>query len=151
MKLATAFNYLADVVVDQVKQQAEQGQLQVIDGPDGRVTKATRGVDPRLLGEAGRGLIRFAEFAGLMDREPEVNQQVVSMVNLAPPSDGGTFAEKWGNAPSETVDVTAMSTEDSATPQIAGDSAIGHSVQSTDPCDVEHPAADAATAKDGDQ
>ena len=84
-----AFNYLVNIVVDQVKQQIEQGQLQAIDGPDCRVTKATHGVDPRLLDEVGRGLIRFAEFTGLMNRVPEVYQQVVSMVNLALPSDGG--------------------------------------------------------------
>ena len=108
LKLTNYFNELADVVISQVRQQHEHGQLQVISGPDGQVTKATRGVDPRLLGEAGRGLLRFAEFAGLLERAPEVNQQSISMINLAPPSSGADFGAKW-SAPvegSEVVDVT---------------------------------------------
>ena len=104
LKLAAAFDELADTVIDQVRQQAREGQLEIIEGPDGTVTKRRRGVDPRMLGEAGRGLIRFAEFAGLMDRAPEVSQQAVTMVNLTAPSDGATFADKWSG---NTVDVEA--------------------------------------------
>jgi hypothetical protein len=63
-----------------------------------------------MLGEAGRGLIRFAEFAGLMDRAPEVNQ-VVSMVQLNGPADGVSFADKWAQP---AVDVTAQSAENDA-------------------------------------
>ena len=113
LKLAAAFDYLADVVVQQVKEQVEEGRVVQIAHSDGsKEVRRTKGVDPRMLGEAGRGLTRFAEFAGLMDRTAEVNQQVVSMVNLAPPSDGGTFAEKWG----QTVDVTPSGQESGQDP-----------------------------------
>ena len=152
LKLAAAFDYLADVVVQQVKEQVENGrEVFEVDARGNKSMKRMKGVDPRMLGEAGRGLTRFAEFAGLLDRQPEVNQQVVSMVNLAAPSDGGTFAEKWGNAPAETVDVQPMSIESSSDANNAAIAATGQSLQTEDPCDVEHPAADAATAKDGDQ
>ena len=69
--------------------------------------KKMKGVDPRMLGEAGRGLIRFAEFAGLMDRAPEQHNTAVTMVNLSAPSDGASFSDKWSQAPveGETVDV----------------------------------------------
>ena len=95
LKLTNYFNELADVVIGQVRQQVEHGQLQVIDGPDGRITKATRGVDPRILGEAGRGLLRFAEFAGLLERAPEVNSSAITMVNLTAPTDGASFSDRW--------------------------------------------------------
>ena len=152
LKIAAAFDYLADVTVQQVKDQVENGRMILeVDSQGNQSTKLFKGVDPRMLGEAGRGLIRFAQFARLMDRAPEVNQQVVSMVNLAPPSDGGTFTEKWGNAPSETIDVQPMSIKGSSDANNSAIAATGQSLQTEDPCDVEHPAVDTATAKEGDQ
>lgn len=112
LKLTNYFNELADVVIGQVREQVEEGRVMQIAHSDGsKEVRRTKGVDPRLLGEAGRGLIRFAEFAGLMDRAPEVNQAVVSMVNLSSPSDGATFAQKW----TQTVDVTPSGQESGQT------------------------------------
>ena len=108
LKIAGAFDYLADVVVQQVKEQAEEGRVVQIAHSDGsKEVRRTKGVDPRMLGEAGRGLIRFAEFAGLMDRAPEATGTNISMINLAPPSSGADFSEKW----SQTVDVTPSGQE----------------------------------------
>ena len=102
-------------------------------------------------GPTGRSLTRWAELHQILDRAPEVNQQVVSMVQLSGPSDGTSFAEKWNNAPAETIDVQPMSTEGSSDTNNTAAAEIGHSLQTKDPCDVEHPVVDAATAKEGDQ
>nr|BDD47046.1 hypothetical protein 1 [bacterium] len=110
LKLAAAFDYLADVVVQQVKDQVENGrEIFEVDARGNKSMKRMKGVDPRMLGEAGRGLIRFAEFAGLMDRAPEQHNTAVTMVQLAAPSDGASFSDKWASAPVEgqTVDVSA--------------------------------------------
>ena len=112
LKIATAFDYLADVVVQQVKDQVENGrEIFEVDSRGNKTMKKMKGVDPRMLGEAGRGLIRFAEFAGLMDRAPEQHNTAVTMVQLAGPSDGASFSDKWSQAPAEgqTVDVTPAS------------------------------------------
>ena len=69
--------------------------------------RCAKGVDPRMLGEAGRGLIRFAEFAGLMDRAPETTQANTTLIQLSAPTDGANFGERWSGG--ETVDVKAES------------------------------------------
>ena len=73
----------------------------------------TKGVDPRMVGEAGRGLIRFAEFAGLMDRAPEVTQ-AATFVQLAAPTDGASFSERWSQEQpkGQTVDVAPVQFSD---------------------------------------
>ena len=69
----------------------------------------TKGVDPRMVGEAGRGLIRFAEFAGMKDRAPEVTQ-AATFVQLAAPTDGASFSERWcqEQPKGQTVDVAPV-------------------------------------------
>ena len=107
LKLAAAFDELADITLSQVRQQVQDGRLLTIKTKDGVELRHTAGVDPRLLGEAGRGLMRFAEFVGLTDRAPEQNNTAVTMVQLSAPSDGATFAEKWGG-PVVEVDATTQ-------------------------------------------
>lgn len=86
------------------------------------------GVDPRLLGEAGRGAIRFAQFVGPMDADSSTDHGgQVTMVQLNMPTDGASFADRWSAAP--TVDVNAMSTEGGAGHQNALTEAKGHSLE----------------------
>lgn len=58
------------------EQQFFEGQIETIQGPDGTITKTKKGIDPRIAGELSRSLNRWAEFCGLLDRAPEVNQVV---------------------------------------------------------------------------
>lgn len=102
LKLANFFDELCDISLAQVKKQVEEGQVCLVADNQGNETiTRRRGVDPRLLGEAGRGAIRFAEFAGLMDRPPEAAAQQMTLIQLATPADGASFSEKW--APAETA------------------------------------------------
>ena len=61
-----------------------------------------RGVDTKLLGEAGRGAIRFAQFAGLMDSDKATSggaEVSTNVVFISPQSD----LSEWDT---KTVDVT---------------------------------------------
>lgn len=95
LKIAAAFDYIAEVTIAQVKEQAENGRITMIRDNEGRSeVRKQAGVDPRLLGEAGRGLIRFAEFCGLMDRAPEVSSST-TLIQLSAPTDGASFTDRW--------------------------------------------------------
>ena len=95
LKLAAACDELADITIAEVKKQALEGRLLTIKTKDGIELRHSAGVDPRMIAEASEGLMRFAEFAGLTDRAPEVNHQAVTMVNLTAPTDGVAFSAKW--------------------------------------------------------
>ena len=70
LKLALFFEEICDITLNQIRQQQKDGQLTYVTDNQGNETiSRRRGVDTRLLGEAGRGAIRFAQFAGLMDAE----------------------------------------------------------------------------------
>ena len=97
LKLANFFDELCDITLAQVKKQVDEGQVCLVADNQGNETiTRRRGVDPRLLGEAGRGAIRFAEFCGLMDRAPEAATQQTTLIQLSSPADGGSFADRWG-------------------------------------------------------
>jgi hypothetical protein len=99
LKLANFFDELCDITLAQVKKQVEEGQVCLVADNQGNETiTRRRGVDPRLLGEAGRGAIRFAEFCGLMDRAPESATQQTTLIQLAAPGDGANFADRWGSS-----------------------------------------------------
>ena len=70
LKLALFFEEICDITLNQIRQQQKDGQLTYVTDNQGNETiSRRRGVDTRLLGEAGRGAIRFAQFAGLMDTD----------------------------------------------------------------------------------
>lgn len=95
LKLAHFLDQVLDVSLRQINHQAEHGQLTEFMDIEGKLSyRKVKAVDPRLLGEAGRGAIRFAEFAGLMDRAPEQNTQT-TLINLAAPKDGANFSDRW--------------------------------------------------------
>lgn len=97
------FKETLGLLVGTAKTQAFEGQIETTHGPMGTIVKTRKGIDPRIAGELSRSLNRWAEFCGLLDRAPELNQQA-TVINLSAPTDGASFADKW-NAP-ETVDVT---------------------------------------------
>lgn len=95
LKLAGFLDQVLDITLQQMQHQAEHGQLTEFMDVEGKLSyRKVKAVDPRLLGEAGRGAIRFAEFAGLMDRAPEQNTQT-TLINLAAPKDGASFGDRW--------------------------------------------------------
>ena len=109
LKIAAAFDRLADITIAQVEEQVKEGRVTLIQHCDGtKEVRHTKGVDPRMVGEAGRGLIRFAEFAGLMDRAPEVHA-AATLVQLSAPADGASFTDRWNRPSDPVVDVTSSS------------------------------------------
>jgi len=102
----TMFKNTLGLLVKTAEQQSVEGCIETIHGPDGTITKTKRGIDPRIAGELSRSLNRWAEFCGLLDRAPEVNQQA-TVIQLSAPTDGASFADRWSQ-PSEpkTVDIT---------------------------------------------
>ena len=70
LKLALFFEEICDITLNQLRQQQKEGVLTYVTDNQGNETiTRRRGVDTKLLGEAGRGAIRFAQFAGLMDTD----------------------------------------------------------------------------------
>ena len=63
--------------------------------PEGKKSiRCTKGVDPRLLGEAGRGAIRFAQFVGLMDGDSNsggTGDVSTNVVFISPTADGAAW------------------------------------------------------------
>ena len=103
LKLAAAFEQLADISIQQVKDQIENGRVTLIQDSEGRQEiRNQKGLDPRMLGEAGRGLTRFAQFAGLMDSDKATgtgSDVSTNVVFISAPAD----ATEWEG---KTVDVT---------------------------------------------
>ena len=97
------FKQTLGLLVATAQQQHLEGQIETIHSPDGTIVKTKKGIDPRIAGELSRSLNRWAEFCGLLDRAPEVNQQA-TVIQLSAPADGASFADRWSSA--ETVDVT---------------------------------------------
>jgi hypothetical protein len=94
LKLANFFDELCDITLAQVKQQAENGQEEFfVDSEGNKSMKRRKGVDPRLLGEAGRGAIRFAQFCGLMDADASTGSGEIStnVVFIQPTGDGAAW------------------------------------------------------------
>ena len=107
----STLGYLAKAV----EQQSFEGQIETTHGPMGTIVKTKKGIDPRIAGELSRSLNRWAEFCGLLDRAPELNQQA-TVINLSAPTDGAAFADKW-NAP-ETVDITPSESRSESTSEL---------------------------------
>lgn len=104
----STLGYLAKAV----EQQSFEGQIETIHGPGGTIVKTKKGIDPRIAGELSRSLNRWAEFCGLLDRAPELNQQA-TVINLSAPTDGAAFADKWNST--ETVNITPSESKSEST------------------------------------
>ena len=97
------FKNTLGLLVKTAEQQSFEGQIETTHGPQGMIVKTKKGIDPRIAGELSRSLNRWAEFCGLLDRAPEVNQQA-TVINLSAPTDGAAFGDKWNAA--EPVNIT---------------------------------------------
>ena len=106
------FKETLGLLVSTAKTQAFEGQIETIHGPGGTIVKTRKGVDPRIAGELSRSLNRWAEFCGLLDRAPELNQQA-TVINLSAPTDGAAFADKWNST--ETVNITPSESKSEST------------------------------------
>ena len=92
-----------------VRNQSENGCLEYFTDPQGNTsTRRKAGIDPRIAGELSRSLHRWSEFLGIMDRAPEVNSNSTTLIQLAVPSDGASFSDKWSGK-GETVEVADIS------------------------------------------
>lgn len=101
-----------------VEQQSFEGQIETIHGPGGTIVKTKKGIDPRIAGELSRSLNRWAEFCGLLDRAPELNQQA-TVINLSAPTDGAAFADKWNSSETVNISPSESKSESTDTPLLA--------------------------------
>ena len=102
------FKQTLGLLVKTAYDQDAHGQIETIHGPDGTIIKTRKGVDPRIVGELSRSLNRWAEFCGLLDRAPEINSNSTTLIQLAVPSDGASFSDKWSGK-GESVEVADIS------------------------------------------
>lgn len=117
LKLAAFFDEICDISLNQIKQQVKDGQLVYVTDNQGNETiTKRRGVDTRLLGEAGRGAIRFAQFAGLMDADKSSaagGDVSTNVVFIQPSAD----ASEWVG---QTVDVTSSESKSESSMALSG-------------------------------
>ena len=99
------FNETLGLLIKTARHQSEKGVEEFfVDQNGNRSMKRRPGVDPRIAGELSRSLNRWAEFCGLLERAPEVNQATTTLIQLATPADGANFADRWSG---QTVEVSA--------------------------------------------
>jgi len=104
IEIDALFKKTLGLLVKTAYDQDAHGQIETIHGPDGTIVKTRKGVDPRIAGELSRSLNRWAEFCGLLERAPEVNQASTTLIQLSAPADGASFGSKWSG---ETVEISA--------------------------------------------
>ncbi|MEY4359805.1 MAG: hypothetical protein RLZZ631_1291 [Cyanobacteriota bacterium] len=99
------FKQTLGALAQTIKHQTQHGCEEFFIDQDGRKSMKRRpGVDPRIAGELSRSLNRWAEFCGLLERAPEVNQASTTLIQLSAPTDGASFGSKWAG---ETVEISA--------------------------------------------
>ena len=122
LKLAAFFDEVLDISLNQIRDQVKDGQLTLVTDSEGNQTiTKRRGVDTRLLGEAGRGAIRFAQFCGLMDSDKSTStggDVSTNVVFINPSADVSEWEPK-------TVDITPSGpasgpTLDTSTAKLSG-------------------------------
>ena len=87
-----------------IRHQSEHGQETFFVDESGKKSMQRRaGVDPLIAGELSRSLNRWAEYLGLLERAPEVNQASTTLIQLSAPTDGASFGSKWAG---ETVEIS---------------------------------------------
>jgi hypothetical protein len=113
LRIAAAFEELTMMGLADLRKQVQEGRVLVIQNPDGTTTvKTAKGVDSRSLGEVGRGLVRMAQFAGLMDGDAGGSSQAgVTMISLNMPTDGGSLEQKWATPEAPASDAAAVDVE----------------------------------------
>jgi hypothetical protein len=116
LRIAAAFEELTMMGLADLRKQVTEGRVLVIQNPDGTTTvKTAKGVDSRSLGEVGRGLVRMAQFAGLMDGDAGGSGNGnTTLISLNMPADGATLESKWATADGPAADAAAVDVEAAA-------------------------------------
>ena len=103
LKVAAWFEELTDMTMQTVRDQVVNGTLvETVDPEGGRTYRRTKHADPRMVGEAGRGLVRMAQYFGLMDADKSTaggGDVSTNVVFISPQAD----LTEWET---KTVDVT---------------------------------------------
>ena len=95
VEIHSMFKRTAGLLMETLEEQREKGRQRFFVDQFGKKTmQRDVGICPRTAGELSRSLNRWATFLGLQDAPPEVNQQT-TLIQLAAPSDGAAFGEKW--------------------------------------------------------
>jgi hypothetical protein len=112
-----------DRMMDQVRTQAETGLItQIVDNDGKRSVRKVSGIDPRIAGELGRGLMRWAQLVGMVDGDAGGgNSSGMTLINLQMPTDGASLEQRWASAeaPAAAVDVESQAVE-APQPQVEG-------------------------------
>ena len=97
----------AGLLMQTLEEQHQKGRQKFTVDQDGNKTmERVVGICPRTAGELSRSLNRWGQFLGLQDTPAEVNQQT-TLIQLAGPADGASFASRWGDGGEQpVVDVT---------------------------------------------
>ena len=99
------------MLAGEVARQADEGRIMTIERSDGsKEIRRTKGIDPRTAEALARSADRWGQFLGLTERA-EVNQAATTFVQLAAPTDGASFSERWSQEQpkGQTVDVAPVS------------------------------------------
>ena len=99
------------MLAGEVERQADEGRIMTIERSDGsKEIRRTKGIDPRTAEALARSADRWGQFLGLTERA-EVNQAATTFVQLAAPTDGASFSERWSQEQpkGQTVDVAPVS------------------------------------------
>ena len=109
IEIDVMFKETLGALAQTIREQSQNGCLEYFTDPQGNVsTKRKAGIDPRIAGELSRSLHRWSEFLGIMDRAQEVNSNSTTLIQLAVPSDGASFSDKWSGK-GETVEAADIS------------------------------------------
>ena len=99
------FKRTLGALAEEIENQRRDGRvIQVVRNDGFREVKKISGVDPRTAEALARSADRWAQVLGVTERGVEQTNQAITMVQLAAPSDGASFSDKWSQAPEEKGD-----------------------------------------------
>ena len=116
--LASLHAQISGVLMSQIQDQAQNGQVTVeVDGQGRRTTTTRNWVNPQIAAEASRNLVRLAGLMGLSDQSAEGGNgaQNHTVIMVSPPADGATFEARYSQAPAIDVDTTAAAPDSGRT------------------------------------
>jgi hypothetical protein len=123
--LAELHAQLSGILMTQLHDQAEQGQVTTETNARGETTTVVRRwINPQIAAEASRNLVRLAGLMGLSDQSAEGNGgQNTTVVMVSQPVDGATFEARYSQAPAIDVDTTAAAPDSGRTTAAADQAA----------------------------
>jgi hypothetical protein len=136
-----------NLMINQVREQAEKGLVtQTIDNDGKRVVRKVAGIDPRIAGELGRGLMRWAQLVGMVDGDAGGGSNGMTLINLQMPADGAGIESKWASAAPAGEPAAGEQTVDAESVEIpteqAAEGSVSHESHTTPPRIAEKPCDD---------